>query len=394
MSDQLNLFELSVLRATSKTGNTGYMYDYVQESLGVTDDVVNSLVDCGNGRSVSEWKRKMRWIQQDLKRKNYVERTKGGWKLTGKGKRCLTQRTHGMKVAFMTASGVALWGETSLSSGLFIGEVDLIVTSPEYPLTNQKEYADAKTEDEYIEGMVKLFESWIPMLTPTGSIVLNIGDTFKNSGREQSLYKERLLIELNQKLGLSLLQRFEWASPTKLPNPIESVCKRRTHCISTLESFYWLSPNPEKAKSDNRNVLLDYSESQKRAMASHKLNGGHRRLRPSGNTVNDNAMLKDNGGSISGNLIVASPEGANAEYLNYCRAHDLPIHPARFPNSVCEFFIRFLTDPGDFVFDPFLGSARTGRSAQTLGRYWAGADRMLEYLLGAAGRFDDAKVFV
>jgi site-specific DNA-methyltransferase (cytosine-N4-specific) len=31
-------------------------------------------------------------------------------------------------------------------------------------------------------------------------------------------------------------------------------------------------------------------------------------------------------------------------------------HPARFPEKLPMFFIEFLTDPGDTIYDPFCGS--------------------------------------
>ena len=38
----------------------------------------------------------------------------------------------------------------------------------------------------------------------------------------------------------------------------------------------------------------------------------------------------------------------------------LPIHPARMPPELVEFFVRFLTDGSDLVLDPFAGSNTTG----------------------------------
>jgi DNA modification methylase len=40
------------------------------------------------------------------------------------------------------------------------------------------------------------------------------------------------------------------------------------------------------------------------------------------------------------------------------------------PTDLVEFFIRFLTDTGDLVFDPFAGSNTTGAVAEALGRRW------------------------
>jgi site-specific DNA-methyltransferase (cytosine-N4-specific) len=48
-----------------------------------------------------------------------------------------------------------------------------------------------------------------------------------------------------------------------------------------------------------------------------------------------------------------------------------------------------LTDPGDFVFDPFGGSCVTGEVAERLGRKWACAELVYSYLEGALGRFSN-----
>ena len=49
-----------------------------------------------------------------------------------------------------------------------------------------------------------------------------------------------------------------------------------------------------------------------------------------------------------------------------------------------------LTDPHDFVLDPFAGSCITGEVAERLGRNWACCDIVEDYLHGALGRFHDA----
>ena len=43
------------------------------------------------------------------------------------------------------------------------------------------------------------------------------------------------------------------------------------------------------------------------------------------------------------------------------------IHPARMPADLVEFFVKFVTDENDLVFDPFGGSNTTGAVAENLG---------------------------
>jgi len=45
-------------------------------------------------------------------------------------------------------------------------------------------------------------------------------------------------------------------------------------------------------------------------------------------------------------------------------------HPARFPIQLPTFFIKLMTKPGQWVFDPFAGTCTTAVAAQTLGRRW------------------------
>jgi site-specific DNA-methyltransferase (cytosine-N4-specific) len=58
-------------------------------------------------------------------------------------------------------------------------------------------------------------------------------------------------------------------------------------------------------------------------------------------------------------------------------------------HNLPEFFIKFLTDPGDLVVDPFAGSNVTGEVAEGLERYWLAFELVEEYLEGSKFRFPD-----
>jgi site-specific DNA-methyltransferase (cytosine-N4-specific) len=55
--------------------------------------------------------------------------------------------------------------------------------------------------------------------------------------------------------------------------------------------------------------------------------------------------------------------------------------------GLAEFFIKFLTRPGDLVVDPFAGSNTTGAAAECLGRRWLAIEPENEYIEGSVGRF-------
>lgn len=56
------------------------------------------------------------------------------------------------------------------------------------------------------------------------------------------------------------------------------------------------------------------------------------------------------------------------------------LHPAPFPEDLPHRLVRMLTDPGDVVFDPFLGAGATAKAAFDLGRVPAGTDIIAEYV--------------
>jgi len=117
------------------------------------------------------------------------------------------------------------------------------------------------------------------------------------------------------------------------------------------------------------------------------LRGYNQGPRPSGHVVSKK-WGKRHGGAIPANLIIAANTSSRDPYLRACREHSLEVHPARFVRAIPEFFIRFLTKPGDTVLDPFAGSNVVGEVAERLGRKWISSEINPEYVLGSAFRFD------
>ncbi len=80
---------------------------------------------------------------------------------------------------------------------------------------------------------------------------------------------------------------------------------------------------------------------------------------------------------------------SNGRYIAMLTERGLKVHPARFPVQLPEWFIRFLTDPGDVVLDIFGGSMTTGWAAERLDRAWLGFELSAEYVDASRLRFYD-----
>ena len=167
-------------------------------------------------------------------------------------------------------------------------------------------------------------------------------------------------------------------------SPIEWVNKRKIRAKDSVNTVWWLSKTPWPS-ADVRNVLAEYSPRMRQLLA-----GPHTFCqpndRPSGHDISFN-FARDNGGAIPSNFLQYPNTDSNSLYLRLCKRFGLKAHPARFPEALPEFFIRFLTQPGDTVLDIFAGSNATGSAAERLGRRWLAIDTSREYVLASAFRF-------
>ena len=281
-----------------------------------------------------------------------------------------------------TEHGVAYRAESaSLMEELLDDEsVDLIVTSPPFGLVRKKEYGNADASD-YVDWFRPFATQFARVLKPKGSLVIDIGGAWNAGKPTKSLYHYELLLCLCKEYSFHLAQEFFWWNPSKLPSPAEWVNIRRIRVKDAVNNIFWLSPTAFP-KASNRRVLTPYSKSMEGLLET----GYRAKKRPSGHDISKN-FSTDNGAAIPPNLIAMANTESNSHYQQYCKENDLPVHPARFPALIPEYFIRLLTDRQDLVFDPFAGSCVTGEVSERLGRRWICSEIEEKYLLGAQGRF-------
>jgi DNA modification methylase len=237
----------------------------------------------------------------------------------------------------------------------------LIVTSPPFALIRKKAYGN-EDSDSYLEWFDQFIPYFKRILEPQGSLVIDIGGSWVKGLPVRSTYQFKMMLRLCEN-GL-------W------------VTIRRLRVKDAINNVWWMTLDPF-VPADNRRVLTPYSESMKGLLK----NGYKPSMRPSGHDISDK-FQKDNGGAIPPNVLEFSNTESNSYYLRRCREENLKPHPARFPQALPEFFVKYLTNPGDVVLDPFAGSNVTGAAAEALGRQWIGIELDPNYVRASKFRFE------
>lgn len=324
--------------------------------------------------------------------------------------------------------------------------IDLVVTSPPFALHKEKQYGN-KSPEEYNDWFLEFAEKVYEVLEDDGAFVIDIGGGWQKGKPLRSHYHFELLSELTHEDGklaskigdsFNLAQDFYWYNPAKLPTPAQWVTIERIRVKNAVNHVWWLSKGNARDKPDNRRVLKEYSDAQKKLMED----GYNAKRRPSEHEISDkfdqpieDGAIRPNfvntvdeatptaapetlleeldvpdklldviieediieefvetivGASITDNVLEIANTRSQTTYLKACKATDTEIHPARFPRELPEFFIRFLTEPGDTVLDIFAGSNTTGQMAQQNGRKWLAFEYEESYLEGSQYRFQDA----
>jgi site-specific DNA-methyltransferase (cytosine-N4-specific) len=293
----------------------------------------------------------------------------------------------GGRVAYRTARGLMIRGsaEKFLASPLakaHRGRVQLIFTSPPFPLNRKKRYGNL-IGDAYVKWLADLAPKLKRLLRRDGSIVMEMGNAWEPGEPVMSTLALRSLLAFLEKGGLDLCQQFICYNPARLPSPTQWVNIERIRVKDSYTHVWWMA-RTKRPKADNRRVLKKYSPSMVKLLKAKKYNAGER---PSQHNIGATSFLKDNSGAIPSNVLILPNTRTNDAYQEHCRRRGLPLHPARMPIGLPEFFIKFLTRPRNLVLDPFAGSNTTGAAAENLKRRWMAIEPCDDYVVGSRGRF-------
>lgn len=294
--------------------------------------------------------------------------------------------------------------------------VDCCVTSP--PYFNLRDYGVSgqigleDTPEEYIERLIAVFHEVYRVLSPDGTLWVNIGDSYAGSGKgaanypdnamkykqgtsrgtvgcvsivkKISGYKKKDLIGIPWMLafalrddGWFLRQDIIWAKPNPMP---ESVTDR---CTKSHEYIFMLSKSPKY-----------YFDRE----AIHE------------KTVTKGIMPQNSPPRYSGNKYTSHPDKffrtksgnvyMDREYRNKRDVWMIPTKPtkeahfATFPERLAADCILAGCPENGIVLDPFMGSGTTGIVARKFNRRYIGFELNPEYIQIAKRRLKKLGLFI
>lgn len=233
--------------------------------------------------------------------------------------------------------------------------VDLIVTSPPYADTvSYGKNVETFNPEIYVDWFLPLFREARRFLKESGSFILNINDKATNG--ERSVYVYDLVTRIVKETGLKLFDRYIWFKKSALPMPGEKRLNDR------IEYIFHFIKDSKKFKTNTDEVRVPYKEISLKRFKS-KVHGNDI-VKSDGTTE-----LSQRGSSK------AHPKGAKPITVfrfNTGSALRGIKHPAPFHPDLPEWFIRWLTDEGDIVLDPFMGGGTVAEVAKKLKRNYVG----------------------
>lgn len=243
--------------------------------------------------------------------------------------------------------------------------VNLIITSPPYCIG--KEYEDLKDDEKsFIASHESILPEAIRILKHGGSLCWQVGYHVKNSNIiPLDILIYNIIEEINKSLALNERMR--------LRNRIIWTFGHGLHSSKRLsgrhETILWFT------KGDTYTFNLDEIRIPQKypGKTHHK---GEKK------------------GQLSGNPLGKNPSDVWIESIE--DVWDIPnvkskhpektIHPCQFPSAIPNRLIKALTNEGDIVLDPFMGSGTTGVAAMMNKRYFIGGELDDNYFQVAKNR--------
>ena len=301
--------------------------------------------------------------------------------------------------------------------------ISLVVTSP--PYYKQRDYGlgigNEEAVEEYVANLVKVMHECVRVVKKDGSIVFNVGDKYENGNLLLAPY--RFAIEVSRREPLNLVNDITWVKT----NPTPRQFKRRL--VSSTEPFFHfvksddyyynidafmshLDIRKNKRNKNNSNIGKGYFELiEKSSLSEEQKNLAKKELFEviqevkTGKMASFRMKIRDIHSPAFGGQEGGRKTQLRKKGFTIIRIHGKPLkrdvvecavgtikgckHPAIYPESIIQEFIKLLTKTNDIVLDPFIGSGTTAVVCKKLGRNYIGFDINPDYCRYAERRLKD-----
>lgn len=264
--------------------------------------------------------------------------------------------------------------------------VDMVLTSPpyfrlrDYGVTGQLDLEGHV--DQWVDELHVVLRGLLRVLKPTGTLWLNLGDSYATNPREGAPRKSLLL---GPERVASALVADGWVLRNKIvwakANPMPTSVRDRLSC--THEYLYVFAAQPRYYFDLNAVRMPHTSKSAPRPSAVERAREAWRG--PNGDDAAGLAKLHARG-------IVGHPLGKNpGDVWRIASSSYRGAHHATFPVELAKRAILAGCPPGGRVLDPFMGAGTTAVAAEALGRNWLGIELNPDFAALAEGRIAEAR---
>jgi adenine-specific DNA-methyltransferase len=230
--------------------------------------------------------------------------------------------------------------------------IQLVVTSPPYNIG--KEYEKKLKLETYLAQQASVIRECVRVLSPRGSICWQVGNHVE---RGAIIPLDAILYPVFSELGLKMRNRIIWHFEHGL------------HCTNRFsgryETIIWFT------KTDDYTFNLDPVRVPQKYPGKKHFKG------PNAGQYSGNPLGK-NPGDV---WIIPNVKSNHVEKTE---------HPCQFPVELIERIVLSMTNEGDWVLDPFLGTGTSIIAAIRHSRRGAGAEVMPKYVELARNRISQA----
>ena len=282
--------------------------------------------------------------------------------------------------------------------------IDCVVTSPPYwglrDYGVDEQIGLESTPEKYVENMVNVFREIKRVLKSSGTVWLNLGDSYVSNPISANGANEVRSNEETGGLQKGYSRRVTYRGGTLKPKDLVGIpwmvgFALRADGWYLRSDIIWNKPNPmpepvkDRPTKSHEYIFLLTKSPTYYYDADAIREPLDTPLHKPGNKTAYGVVMRTDFGTAAMDRVWGNPSGRNKRSVWTVNTHPYPdAHFATFPEKLVEPCILAGSPLGGTVLDPFVGSGTTLAVAQRLGRNGIGTDISSEYLALASKRLE------